>query len=139
MMNKTQIEAFKTIVNYLDDSERRHFVSEGEPDDHIYRASMILKDFIDGNAGRQPASPTEKVASSPNGEHAPREQRAGAVLDGRRWEILYTLINFASLPEQLKVFVDDALKDCDPDLIQAAHDALKHYLGRQREIEDIPY
>ena len=69
MMNKTQIEAFKAIVNFLDDSERRHFISEGEPDDHIYRASMILKDFIDGNAGRQPTSPTEKVASRPNGEH----------------------------------------------------------------------
>ena len=64
MMNETQTEAFKAIVNYLNESERRHFISEGEPDDHIYRASMVLKDYIDGNASRQPASP-------PNGEYVP--------------------------------------------------------------------
>ncbi len=92
MMNETQTEAFKKIVNYLNDSERSHFVSEGEPDDHIYRASMVLEDFVDGNANPPPppehpygqAGPIRIVRDHPSHDEGENSQGPSVVDRGSR-------------------------------------------------------
>ena len=125
MMNETQIEAFKAIVNYLDESERRHFISENEPDDHIYRASMILKEFIDGNASHRPApKPNDGrgVLAVPDD-----------VLESMRQKITWSLLNFSSLPDSIKEFVDSAMKGENAALLRVAHRALLDY-----QTDDLP-
>ena len=67
MMNTTQIEALKTAVRYLANSEHSHFVSEGEPDDHIYRTVMTLNHFLDGDENQADNGADNPTAGSPIG------------------------------------------------------------------------
>ncbi len=56
------------------------------------------------------------------------------VLEKTRHEITWHLLNFASLPESIKAFVDSAMKGDDAALLRVAHRALLDY-----QTEDIPF
>ena len=92
MMDSMQIEALKTAVRYLADSEYSHFVSEGEPADHIYRTVMTLNHFLDGDKNQadngvptqRPFRPTGIAQDNPShGE----ERQGPSVIDRGKKEI----------------------------------------------------
>ena len=81
------------------------------------------------------APPIEEVASRPNGEFPQPEPSDDAGVDRMQWEILNSLLTFAVCPDELKRFVDDALKLRDVHLLFTARLALDNYLGK----DDIPF
>ena len=85
------------------------------------------------------AAPVEEVASRPNGECDQPELSDGEVLDKLEWKVLSTLLLFASIPDQLRTFVNDALKVSDPGLLASALDALNSYLRDERAADEIPF
>ena len=131
-MNQAQSEALRKVVDYNWTDEERHYKETGQPKGHICEALDVLQCYLaDVVHPYGQAGPIGIVR-----EHEEPKQPAtddGAV-DKLRWEILYSLLNFASCPEALKHFVNDALKVEDVDLLLAAQDALTRYLAKQDEI-----
>ncbi len=78
------------------------------------------------------APPIEEVASRPNGEFAVPDAQDD--FDKVQWQILYGLLQSANHPDEVKRFVDDALKVKDANLLRAALRALDSY-----DMPDIPF
>ncbi len=68
------------------------------------------------------APPIEEVASRPNGEFAVPDAQDDFYK--MQWQILYCLLHSSGHPDELKRFVDDALKVRDANLLRAALRAL---------------
>ncbi len=129
-ISNPELEAIRSVERYIATS-----IPRGET---FSPAQPVQEDLATVNrmlSRLAPAPPAEEVASKLNGETSQPAQRDDSAVDKLRWEILYSLLNFASCPEALKQFVDDALKIEDVDLLLAAQDALKRYLAKQ---DDIP-
>ena len=73
------------------------------------------------------------MAPRPNGEPA-QPAVPDDVLESMRQKITYSLLNFASLPESVKAFVDSAMKGDDAALLRVAHRALLDY-----QTSDLPF
>ena len=71
------------------------------------------------------APPIEEVASRPNGEFAVPDAQED--FDKMQWQILYCLLQDTNHPDEIKRFVDDALKAKDANLLRAALRALDSY------------
>ena len=78
------------------------------------------------------APPIEEVASRPNGEFAVPDAQED--FDKMQWQILYCLLQDTNHPDEIKRFVDDALKAKDANLLRAALRALDSYA-----MPDIPF
>ena len=109
--------------------------------DHEAALEMAMVEVADESYRPEGAAAPrfEKVGLRPNGEPAQVGLSDGELLDKLQWQTLNTLLLFTSLPEQLKTFVNDALKVSDPRLLGSALDALKSYLRDERATDDLPF
>ena len=78
---------------------------------------------------QHPRDPERYVADKAglNGEQATPAVPDNGIVSMRN-QITWSLLNFASLPQSIKAFVDDALKGDDVALLNVAHRALQEYL-----------
>ena len=82
-----------------------------------------------------PAPPIEEVASRPNGESVHPDAGEDEATDGMKMQILYSIFQHVSLPDALKTFIDNAVKDNDKKLLMTAQVALDNYQGD----DEIPF
>ncbi len=149
-MNSEQVNALIRVLAHYGHDDVKHFREAGEPSGHIAESLLVLNHYMQH---RQPAPP-------PNGDYAPEHPLGQAgpigivrdhpshvdwensrgpsvpddVLESMRNKITWNLLNFASLPESVKAFVDSAMKGDDAALLRVAHRALLDY-----QTGDIPF
>ena len=127
-----ELKHLKTVIEFLYADESKHYESEGRSNDHIFVSVLGLQEIMwRGN----PDLSAEETASRSNGEPAQPGADDYQAADGMRMQILYSVFERASLPDALKTFIDNAIKDNHPKLLMTAQVALDNYQGDQ----EIPF
>ena len=137
MMNTTQIEALKTAVRYLANSEHSHFVSEGEPDDHIYRTVMTLNHFLDGDENQADNGADNPTAGSPIGIVRDHDLTDPEITASLRINLFREVSQFSSLPRAILEFATTAQQSGNVALLEAALAAMRSY--KHKLDDDIPF
>ena len=121
----TELEAIRSVERYIATSIplKQPFSPPPPVQDDLATVNRMLSRLAT-------APPIEEVASRPNGEFPQPEPSDDAGVDRMQWEILNSLLTFAVCPDELKRFVDDALKLRDVHLLFTARLALDNYLGK---------
>ncbi len=124
-----ELEAIRSVERYVNATmpheERSH--SQTVNEDMLALNRMLSR--------LAPYPPAEEVASRPNGESVHPDAGEDEATDGMRMQILYSIFQRASLPDALKTFIDNAVKDNDKKLLMTAQVALDNYQGDQ----EIPF
>ena len=133
MMNREEMHALGCVLDMYGPDEFRHYKDDGNPPGHIAEALLLLQEYRQARSLElDDAPPAEEVASRPNGEFAVPDAQDD--FDKVQWQILYCLLQDANHPDEVKRFVDDALKVKDANLLRAALRALDSY-----DMPEIPF
>ena len=148
-MNTEEMQALRQVLDMYGNAEHQHWLNAGSPPGHIATAlgtlddyrqarSLELDDEAKGQAELEKRAPMpgdfakDLAAGIPNGE--PAEPDAMDDFYKVQWSILYCLLQSANHPDEIKKFVDDALKVKDANLLRAALRALDSY-----DMPEIPF
>ena len=136
-MNLHQMQALGRVLDHYGPDEFRHYKDAGNPPSHIAEALLSLQEYRQAhplkiNDLAEGRAKLEEVASRPNDEFAVPDAQDD--FDKVQWQILYCLLQSANHPDEVKKFVDDALKVKDANLLRAALRALDSY-----DMPEIPF
>ena len=134
--------SIRALIKHMERDEHHHWKAEGEPPEHIYH------DVVRVSVWLEPHPPANEAASKPNGNWASKgnwaapnveddcdddaiEAHAANIwaCDKIGWEVLTLLLNTSPLPNELKRFVQDAMKAEDAGLQRLALDALTQHIN----------
>ena len=148
-LTDTELQALGRVIDHFGPDEFRHYKDDGRPHGHIAESLLALNhytqkydlerdDEVKGQAELENRAPMpgdwakDLAAGRPNGE--PDEPDAMDDFYKVQWSILYCLLQSANHPDEIKRFVDDALKAKDANLLRAALRALDSY-----DMPEIPF
>ena len=148
-MNTEEMQALDRVIDHYIRDEAEHAQAAGDPPGHICNSLMTLDRYRQtrpremeserkGQAELEKRAPMpgdwakDLAAGIPNGE--PAEPDAMDDFYKVQWSILYCLLQSANHPDEIKKFVDDALKVKDANLLRAALRALDSY-----DMPEIPF